>query len=133
MTHILHRAANAVLPVAVSGSGVEIVDASGGAAVSCLGHGHPNVLAAKRKRLDALAYALTAFFTTEVAERLADRLVEALARGLMVCPMGGATDGVEGDHVLLAPPFILRLRARQAEAVVERLGEALDAALVSVR
>ena len=88
----------------------------------------------RRKRLDALAYALTAFFTTEVAERLADRLVEALRqRGLMVCPMGGATDGVEGDHVLLAPPFILRLRARQAEAVVERLGEALDAALVSVR
>ena len=51
MTHILHRAANADLPVAVSGAGVEIVDAegrryldaSGGAAVSCLGHGHPDV------------------------------------------------------------------------------------------
>ena len=80
MTHILHRAANAVLPVAVSGSGVEIVDAegnryldaSGGAAVSCLGHGHPDVLAAMRKQLDALAYAHTAFFTTEVAERLSN-------------------------------------------------------------
>jgi adenosylmethionine-8-amino-7-oxononanoate aminotransferase len=50
MTHILHRSPNAVTPVAVSGSGVEIVDsegrryldASGGAAVSCLGHGHPD-------------------------------------------------------------------------------------------
>ena len=49
MTHILHRAANAIMPVAVAGNGVELfdrdgkgyIDASGGAAVSCLGHGHP--------------------------------------------------------------------------------------------
>jgi len=75
MTHILHRSPNAVMPVAVSGSGVEIadaegrvyLDASGGAAVSCLGHGHPDVLAAMRKQLDALAYAHTSFFTTEAA------------------------------------------------------------------
>ena len=71
------------MPVAVSGSRIEIVDAdgrryldaSGGAAVSCLGHGHPDVLAAMHEQLDALAYAHTAFFTTEVAERLADRLI----------------------------------------------------------
>ncbi len=82
MTHILHRAANAVMPVAAAGSGVEIVDgegrryldASGGAAVSCLGHGHPDVIAALHKQLDTLAYAHTAFFTTEAAERFADRL-----------------------------------------------------------
>ena len=69
MTHILHRSPNAAIPVAVSGSGVEIVDAegrryldaSGGAAVSCLGHGHAEVLAAMRKQLDAIAYAHTAF------------------------------------------------------------------------
>ncbi len=81
MTHILHRAANDVMPVAVSGSGVEIVDAegnryldaSGGVAVSCLGHGHPDVLAAMRKQLDALAYAHTAFFSTDVAERPSKR------------------------------------------------------------
>ena len=53
------------MPIAVSGSGVEIVDAegrryldaSGGAAVSCLGHGHPDVLAAMRRQLDTIAYA----------------------------------------------------------------------------
>jgi len=69
MTHILHRAANAVMPVAVGGSGVEIfdaegrryLDASGGAAVSCLGHGHPDVIAALHRQLAALAYAHTAF------------------------------------------------------------------------
>ena len=32
---------------------------------------------------------------------------EAMARGLMVYPMGGTIDGVNGDHVLLAPPFIV--------------------------
>jgi adenosylmethionine-8-amino-7-oxononanoate aminotransferase len=52
---------------------------------------------------------------------------EAMARGLMVYPMGGTIDGAEGDHVLLAPPFIVN--AAQIEAIVERLGEAVDAAL----
>jgi ABC-type amino acid transport substrate-binding protein len=47
--------------------GRRYIDASGGAAVSCLGHAHPDVLAALHKQLDALAYAHTAFFTTEVA------------------------------------------------------------------
>ena len=71
MTQLLRRVANPPLPVAVAGSGLEIVDAegrrhldaSGGAAVSCLGHQHPDVLAALHA-LDALAYAHTAFFTT---------------------------------------------------------------------
>ncbi len=45
--------------------------------------------------------------------------------------MGGTIDGVEGDHVLLAPPFIVE--AQQVEAIVERLGDALDAALAGVR
>ena len=51
---------------------------------------------------------------------------EAMARGLMVYPMGGTVDGVRGDHVLLAPPFIVD--AKQIDAIVERLGDAVDAA-----
>ncbi len=31
----------------------------------------------------------------------------ALQRGLMVYPMGGTVDGRRGDHVLIAPPFII--------------------------
>src|SRR5262249_13889674 len=50
---------------------------------------------------------------------------EAMARGLMVYPMGGTVDGVRGDHVLIAPPFIVNDHA--VEVIVERLGEALDA------
>lgn len=50
-------------------------------AVSRLGHGHPDVIAALYRQLDALAYAHTAFFTSEAAERLADRLIEDAPRG----------------------------------------------------
>jgi adenosylmethionine-8-amino-7-oxononanoate aminotransferase len=51
---------------------------------------------------------------------------EAMARGLMIYPMGGTVDGTRGDHVLLAPPFIVD--AAIIDAIVERLGEAIDAA-----
>lgn len=54
-----------------------------------------------------------------------------MARGLMVYPMGGTIDGVRGDHVLLAPPFIID--ATHVEAIVDRLGDAIDAALAAVR
>jgi adenosylmethionine-8-amino-7-oxononanoate aminotransferase len=52
---------------------------------------------------------------------------EAFARGLMVYPMGGTVDGLYGDHVLLAPPFI----ASDAELalVAKQLAVALDAAI----
>ena len=56
---------------------------------------------------------------------------EALARGLMVYPMGGAADGVRGDHVLLAPPFIVE--AADVDAIVERLGDAVDAAVAQAQ
>ena len=82
-THVLHRHLHHRPPTAVSGRGVWLtdadgrryLDASGGAAVSCLGHGHPDVLAAMHAQIDRLAYAHTSFFTTDVAERLADLLV----------------------------------------------------------
>jgi adenosylmethionine-8-amino-7-oxononanoate aminotransferase len=52
---------------------------------------------------------------------------EAMARGLMVYPMGGTIDGRQGDHVLLAPPYIVD--STGIDAIVERLGDAVDAAL----
>ncbi|HTB40310.1 MAG TPA: aminotransferase class III-fold pyridoxal phosphate-dependent enzyme, partial [Reyranella sp.] len=90
MTHILHRQIGGNLPVAAGGKGIEIVDAtgkryidaSGGAAVSCLGHGHPAVTAALHEQLDKLAYAHTGFFTTEVAEKLADCLIADAPAGI---------------------------------------------------
>ena len=74
-THVFHRQLRHALPVAVSGQGISItdasgkayLDASGGAAVSCLGHGHPDVIAAMHAQIDQLAYAHTSFFTTAMA------------------------------------------------------------------
>jgi adenosylmethionine-8-amino-7-oxononanoate aminotransferase len=55
---------------------------------------------------------------------------EAMARGLMVYPMGGTIDGRLGDHVLLAPPFIVT--DSELDAVVERLAASIDAAIASL-
>ena len=74
MTRILHRDTRLSLPQAVGGEGIHIIDstgkryidASGGAAVSCLGHGHPDVTRAIKAQADQLAYAHTSFFTTAV-------------------------------------------------------------------
>jgi hypothetical protein len=52
---------------------------------------------------------------------------EAMARGLMVYPMGGTADGVRGDHVLLAPPFIVS--EADIDAIVDRLGGSIDTVL----
>src|SRR5260221_3526821 len=89
MTHVLHRQIGQSYPVASSGHGIairdatgkEYIDASGGAAVSCLGHSHPDVLRAMREQLDRLAYAHTSFFTTEAAEELADGPVAEAPKG----------------------------------------------------
>ena len=54
----------------------------------------------------------------------------ALDLGLMTYPMGGTVDGVHGDHVVLAPPFIID--AGHVEMIVERLGRALDAVFASL-
>ena len=51
----------------------------------------------------------------------------AMARGLMCYPMGGTIDGKIGNHVLLAPPFIID-ESHVAE-IVDKLGDAVDAAL----
>ncbi len=88
-THILHRQMAHALPVAAGAQGLYItdalgrsyLDASGGAAVSCLGHGHPEVLAAMHAQLDRLAYAHTSFFTSQPAEELADLLVQDAPAG----------------------------------------------------
>ena len=89
-THVFHRSLLTTPPVAVRGQGLWLedaagqryIDASGGAAVSCLGHGHPDVLAAMHRQIDQLAYAHTSFFTTEVAESLADQLVRTAPAGM---------------------------------------------------
>jgi len=104
MTKILHRSLRGTLPFAVSAKGIcitdregrEYIDACGGAAVSCLGHGHPDVLAAMHAQIDRLAYAHTSFFTTDVAEELADTLIADAPAGMShVYLVSGGSEAME--------------------------------------
>jgi adenosylmethionine-8-amino-7-oxononanoate aminotransferase len=54
---------------------------------------------------------------------------EAMQRGLMSYPMGGTIDGVHGDHVLLAPPYIVQ--PEEIDMIVERIAAAISAAVKS--
>ena len=129
MTHILHRSIHAKLPVAVAGRGVELfdadgkgyIDASGGAAVSCLGHGHPDVIAALHEQVDRLAYAHTGFFTTEVAEKLADRLVEDAPEGLdHVYLVSGGSEAVEAALKMARQYFVEKGEPKRRHIVARK-------------
>lgn len=114
-THVFHRHLQHTPPVAVSGQGVYLtdaqgkryLDASGGAAVSCLGHGHPDVLAAMHAQIDKLAYAHTSFFTTEVAEVLADKLISNAPPGMShVYFVSGGSEAMEAAMKMARQYFV---------------------------
>ncbi len=84
MGHVFPRQIGAPPHKAVGGegcylfdeSGKRYLDGSGGAAVSCLGHSDPQIVAAVQRQVGELAFAHTGFFTSEPAERLADVLIQ---------------------------------------------------------
>ncbi|MEW9807904.1 aspartate aminotransferase family protein [Mesorhizobium sp. ZMM04-5] len=129
MTRILHRAIRTALPVAVGGRGVELfdadgnayIDASGGAAVSCLGHGHPDVLASMHAQIDRLAYAHTGFFTSEAAEELADRLIAEAPAGLshayLVC---GGSEAIEAALKMARQYFVEKGEPQRRHIIARR-------------
>ncbi|MFD2054355.1 aspartate aminotransferase family protein [Mesorhizobium calcicola] len=128
MTHILHRQIHATLPVASGGKGIELfdadgrayIDASGGAAVSCLGHGHPDVLAAMHRQADTLAYAHTSFFTSEAAEALADRLVADAPAGISHAYfVSGGSEAVEAA-LKMARQYFVELGKPQRRNIIAR-------------
>ncbi len=116
MNHIFYRHTKMKPRRAVAGDGPYIIDedgrryldASGGAAVSCLGHNHADVIQAIKDQIDAIPYAHTAFFTTGVAESLADFLVER-ARGLeRVYFVSGGSEAVEAGLKLARQYYLER-------------------------
>ncbi|MGJ3264555.1 MAG: aspartate aminotransferase family protein [Salinarimonas sp.] len=127
-TRVLHRTLSHTYPVAVSGKGIVIrdrdgrayIDASGGAAVSCLGHGHPEVAAAMKRQIDALSYAHTSFFTTAVAEELAEHLVAHAPAGLSHAYfVSGGSEAVEAA-LKLARQYVVEIGEPQRCRFVAR-------------
>ncbi len=54
----------------------------------------------------------------------------AMEKGLICYPSGGTVDGERGDHVLLAPPFIIEID--QLDELVEKLRSAIDGTLSQI-
>ncbi|AOL06588.1 MULTISPECIES: aspartate aminotransferase family protein [Burkholderia] len=129
MTTVFHRAPRATLPVAVAGDGIEIIDstgkryidACGGAAVSCLGHSNQRVIDAIKRQAQQLAYAHTSFFTTDVAEELADRLVAAAPAGLEhVYFVSGGSEAVEAALKLARQYFVEKGEPQRRHFIARR-------------
>ena len=117
MTRVLHRQIKHDYPAAVQARGItikdasgkEYIDASGGAAVSCLGHSNPDVLAAMHAQIDRVDFAHTSFFTTPVAEELADELVRHAPAGIShVYFTSGGSESVEAALKIARQYFVER-------------------------
>ncbi|MFD1196493.1 aspartate aminotransferase family protein [Seohaeicola saemankumensis] len=115
MSHIFPRHTKQFPPIAVrgegcylyDGNGKQYLDASGGAAVSCLGHGDQTIIDAVKTQLDKLAYAHTGFFTTEPAEALADLLIEHAPGSLdRVYLVSGGSEAMEAALKLARQYFV---------------------------
>jgi len=128
MTHILHRTTRGEPPVAVAGDGAYVIDregaryldASGGAAVSCLGHSHPRVIRAIQQQAGRLAYAHTGFFTSEPAEQLAAHLA-ARAPGLDYAYfVSGGSEAMEAALKLARQYFLERGEPSRRRFVARR-------------
>ena len=104
MSKVFHRHSRKDPPIAVSGEGCYLFDAdgnryldgSGGAAVSCLGHGDKDVIEAVKAQMDNLAFAHTGFFSSAPAEALADLLIDNGPEGMShVYFVSGGSEAVE--------------------------------------
>ncbi|WP_175917786.1 aspartate aminotransferase family protein [Burkholderia pyrrocinia] len=129
MTTVFHRAPRATLPVAVAGDGIEIIDstgkryidACGGAAVSCLGHSNQRVIDAIKRQVQQLPYAHTSFFTTDVAEELADRLVDGAPAGLEhVYFVSGGSEAIEAALKLARQYFVEKGESQRRHFIARR-------------
>jgi adenosylmethionine-8-amino-7-oxononanoate aminotransferase len=109
MSSVLHRDLRAALPMAVAGRGPYLVDAdgrqyidaSGGAMVSSLGHGHPKVTEAIVAQVRSLEFAHSSFFTNRPAEALAARLIGLAPHGFSAGRAAFVGSGSEGMEVAL--------------------------------
>ena len=71
-------------------AGKRYLDASGGPAVYCLGHGHPEVTAAIVRQLERIAHGYRYTFTSDPLEQLRELIVRASGLDAMVFVSGGS-------------------------------------------
>jgi len=128
MNHVFHRNAKASYPAAAQGDGAYIVDsegkryldASGGAAVSCLGHSERRVTDAIKQQLDKIPYAHTGFFTNEPMEELADYLIARAPGDLdRVYFVSGGSEAVEAA-LKMARQYFMEIGQPERHKIIAR-------------
>lgn len=129
MSHIFPRHTKQLPPVAVRGEGCylydatgkQYLDASGGAAVSCLGHGDQTIIDAVKAQLDQLAYAHTGFLTSEPAETLADLLIEHAPGDLdRVYLVSGGSEAMEAALKLARQYFVEKGEPKRGRLIARK-------------
>jgi len=129
MSHIFPRHTRQAPPVAVGGKGCYLIDSagkryldgSGGAAVSCLGHGDPAITEAIKTQLDALAFAHTGFFTSEPAEALADLLIAHAPGGLdRVYLVSGGSEATEAAIKLARQYWVEKGEPKRSKLIARK-------------
>ncbi len=128
MSHVFPRSNRSPPPLAVRGEGVYLYDAEGkayldgssGAAVSCLGHGDRDVIAAVKDQMDVLAFAHTRFFSSKPAEDLADLLIAHSPEGIeRVYFVSGGSEAVEAA-LKLARQYFLEIGQPARSRIIAR-------------
>jgi hypothetical protein len=129
MTHVFHRDPRLKYPVAVRGEGAYLydrdgkryLDASGGAAVSCLGHSDPAVIVAIQRQLEKLPFAHTSFFTNEPMEALADALIAHAPKSFdKVYFVSGGSEAIEAALKLARQYFVEKGEMQRAHVIGRR-------------
>ncbi|UYV36519.1 aspartate aminotransferase family protein [Rhodobacteraceae bacterium D3-12] len=128
MNHVFPRHSKSQPLVIAGGNGVYLfdrsgksyLDGSGGAAVSCLGHGDAHVTQAIKDQLDKIAFAHTGFFTSAPAESLADKLI-SLAPGSLdrVYFVSGGSEAMEAA-LKLARQYFIEKGAPERQHIIAR-------------
>jgi hypothetical protein len=129
MTHVLHRDPRHEYAFAVRGEGAYLydragkryLDASGGAAVSCLGHSDRAVIEAIQRQLDRLPFAHTSFFTNEPMEALADALIARAPESFdKVYFVSGGSEAMEAALKLARQYFVEKGEPQRAHVIARR-------------
>ncbi len=129
MTHVFHRDPRLSYPVAVRGEGAYLfdrtgkryLDASGGAAVSCLGHSDRAVTDAIARQLEKLPFAHTSFFTNEPMEALADALIARAPKAFdKVYFVSGGSEAIEAALKLARQYFVEKGEPQRAHLIGRR-------------
>ncbi len=129
MSHVFHRNPKSEYPVAVRGDGAYLVDnegkryldASGGAAVSCLGHSDRAVVEAIKAQLELLPFAHTSFFTNEPMEALADELIRRAPKEFdRVYFVSGGSEAMEAALKLARQYFVEKGEPHRKHIIARR-------------